>query len=307
MKKNKIIIATRESPLALWQANWVKARLLEFHPELSVELLGLTTQADKILSIPLYKTGGKGLFVKELEDALIAKKADIAVHSMKDVPMQLPEGLCVPVMCEREDPRDAFVSNEYTSLTDLPEQSVIGTSSLRRQSQVLAERADLNVTFLRGNVNTRVDKLDRNAYAAIILAAAGLKRLGLVERIRSFMTIDQMLPAAGQGVLGIECRLDDEKTKMLIAPLNDIKSNTCVTAERAVCRYLQGCCHVPIASYAEWIDNQIMLRALVGNPEGTKIIRSQAVDDPSHAETLGITVAKDLLRQGAKQLLDALT
>ncbi len=304
MKKNRIVIATRESPLALWQANWVKAQLLRFHKELSVELLGLTTQADKMLSTPLYKVGGKGLFVKELEEALLNGKADMAVHSMKDVPMELPEGLSVPVMCEREDPRDAFVSNEYTSFTDLPENAVVGTSSLRRQSQLLAMRPDLNITFLRGNVNTRLDKLDRGDYAAIILAAAGLKRLGLAERIRSWMAIDHMLPAPGQGVLGIECRTDDEKTQTLIAPLNDKKSSPCVIAERAACRYLGGGCHVPLAAYAEWESDQILLRALVANPDGTKIIHSKMMDDPSRVEALGIEVAKDLLRQGAKPLLD---
>ncbi|HSW69993.1 MAG TPA: hydroxymethylbilane synthase [Gammaproteobacteria bacterium] len=306
MKKNRLIIATRESPLALWQANWVKIQLEALHPTLSIELLGLTTTADKLLSVPLYKTGGKGLFVKELEEALLAKKADIAVHSMKDVPMDLPPDLCIPVMCEREDPRDAFVSNEYTSLTDLPENAVVGTSSLRRQSQILAARSDLQSSFLRGNVNTRLEKLDQKNYHAIILAAAGLKRLGLGSRIRSFLPIDEMLPAAGQGVLGIECRTNDEEILALISPLNNLQSIQCVTAERAVCRYLQGGCHVPIAAYAEKIDNQLRLQALVATAKGDRIIRSNAADNPAQAETLGIRVAKDLLRQGAQSLLDTL-
>jgi hydroxymethylbilane synthase len=307
MKKKKVIIATRESPLALWQANWVKIRLEKLHPEISIELLGITTKADEMLSVPLYKVGGKGLFVKELEEALYHKKADIAVHSMKDVPMILPEGLCLSVICEREDPRDAFVSNKYTSLADLPPEAIVGTSSLRRQSQLLAEHSHLQPTFLRGNVNTRLTKLDHGDYAAIILAAAGLKRLGLAERIRSFITTDQMLPAAGQGVLGIECRTDDEEIQALIAPLDDAESRQCVLAERAMCRYLGGGCHLPVAAYAKFVDDQLMLRGLVANPTGTKIIRSTLTDSPRAAEALGVAVAKDLLLQGAQPLLDSVS
>lgn len=304
MKKKTLIIATRESPLALWQANWVKTRLNKIHPDLSIELLGITTKADEMLSVPLYKVGGKGLFVKELEDALYNKKADIAVHSMKDVPMLLPDGLCISVICEREDPRDAFVSNKYTSLAELPENAIVGTSSLRRQSQLLVEYPHLKPTFLRGNVNTRLAKLDQNDYAAIILAAAGLKRLGLADRIRSFITPDQMLPAAGQGILGIECRIDDEETKALIAPLDNLQSRQCVLAERAMCRYLKGGCHSPIAAFAEHVGDQLMLRGLVASPTGTQIIRSQLINPSQEAEALGIAVAKDLLLQGAQPLLD---
>lgn len=303
MKKKKLIIATRESPLALWQANWVKSELQKIHPDLSIKLLGITTQADEMLSVPLYKVGGKGLFVKELEEALYNKKADIAVHSMKDVPMVLPEGLCISVFCEREDPRDAFISNEYTALTDLPANAIVGTSSLRRQSQMLAKYAHLQPTFLRGNVNTRLAKLDQGDFAAIILAAAGLKRLGLSERIRSFISTDQMLPSAGQGVLGIECRLDDEETQSLIAPLDHLLTRHCILAERAMCRYLGGGCHLPVAAFAEYFNDKLMLKGLVASPTGTKIIRSQLTDTPFEAEALGVAVAKDLLLQGAQPLL----
>ncbi len=304
MKRKTLVIATRQSPLALWQAKWIQAELQKKYPDIHVELLGITTSADNMLSTPLYKIGGKGLFVKELEEALLTKKADIAVHSMKDVPMILPEGLVISVMCEREDPRDAFVSNQYSSLNDLPKGAIVGTSSLRRQSQLLAEHSQFKTAFLRGNVNTRLTKLDQNDYAAIILAAAGLKRLGLAERIRSFIAPEQMLPAAGQGVLGIECRIDDEETQALIAPLNHPESYQCVLAERAMCRYLGGGCHVPIAAYAELVDHELMLRGLVANVTGTKLIRTTMVGAPSEAEALGIMAAKDLLLQGARPLLD---
>jgi hydroxymethylbilane synthase len=304
MKKKTLVIATRESPLALWQARWIKTRLEKIHPELSVTLLGMTTSADELLSVPLYKVGGKGLFVKELEEALYDGRADIAVHSMKDVPMMLPDGLSIAVMCEREDPRDAFVSNHYHSLADLPYHALVGTSSLRRQSQLLAAYPHLKTLFLRGNVNTRLSKLDEGHYAAIILAAAGLKRLGLAERIRSFISTDHMLPAAGQGVLGIECRTDDEETQTLIAPLDDRQSRDCVLAERAMCRQLGGGCQAPIGSFAEFAGNQLILRGLVANAEGTVIVRSQQTGDPSEAENLGISVADDLLQQGANILLE---
>lgn len=304
MKKKTLIIATRESPLALWQANWVKSRLEKLHSDLTVTLLGLTTEADELLSVPLYKMGGKGLFVKELEQALYDGRADIAVHSMKDVPMVLPEGLVIAVMCEREDPRDVFISNQYASPTDLPEKAIVGTSSLRRQSQLLAARPDLITAFLRGNVNTRLNKLDNGEYAAIILAAAGLKRLGLAPRIRSFIATDHMLPAAGQGVLGIESRMNDERVQELIAPLNDQNSQQAVLAERAMCRYLGGGCHLPIAAYAECVDDQLTLRGLVANAKGTQIIRATSAAKAEDAEKLGIIVAKNLLSQGAQSLLD---
>jgi hydroxymethylbilane synthase len=304
MTKLTLTIATRESPLALWQANWVKAELLKIHPFLTIELLGITTQADQMLAMPLYKVGGKGLFVKELEEALLSGRADIAVHSMKDVPMILPETLCVPVMCEREDPRDAFVSNHFSSLGELPLNGIIGTSSLRRQSQLLAARPDLQITFLRGNVNTRLSKLDREEFGAIILAAAGLKRLSLSKRISSFLSQEIMLPAAGQGVLGIECRVNDNETRALIMPLNDRVTNACVTAERSMCRLLGGGCQVPIAAYAESQDHQLMLRGLVASVDGTQLLRASSQCSMAQPELLGEVVANELLAQGAKVLLD---
>lgn len=304
MKNNTLTIATRESPLALWQANWVKDRLKSFYPQLSIELLGMTTSADKMLETPLYKVGGKGLFVKELEEALLDQRADIAVHSMKDVPMVLPEGLCVPVMCEREDPHDAFVSNQFKSLRDLPEGAIVGTSSLRRQSQLLAMYPKLQIAFLRGNVNTRLAKLDQGDYDAVILAAAGLKRLGFGGRIKSLLAEDEMLPAAGQGVLGIECRSSDHETQTLISVLNHANTFACVTAERAMCRFLGGSCQVPIGAYAILQQQNIRLRGLVGHPRGEKTVHTEQSDKFDHAEALGIAAAEDLLKQGARDLLN---
>lgn len=303
MAKKMITIATRESPLALWQANWVKTQLETLHPALTIQLLGLTTTADKMLEIPLATVGGKGLFVKELEEALLDGRADIAVHSMKDVPMELPEGLFIPVMCEREDPRDVFVSNDYATLDELPAESRLGTSSLRRQSQVAALRPDLYMENLRGNVNTRLSKLDRGDFAGIILASAGLKRLNLASRIRSYLNMDQCLPAAGQGVLGIECRKNDWETQTLIALLNNLESFVCVTAERAVCMRLGGGCQAPIAAFAEIVDQKIFLRALVASKEGKTILRAEHTDILQNAEALGYMAAEDLLTQGAEKIL----
>lgn len=299
-----LIIATRESPLALWQANWVKTRLQHFHPQLQITLLGLTTSGDQITEVPLLRAGGKGLFVKELEEALLEGRADIAVHSMKDVPMDLPAGLCLAVMCEREDPRDVFVSNEFQSLNELPSRARVGTSSLRRQSQLYASRSDICLENLRGNVNTRLSRLDRNEFTAIILAAAGLKRLNLQNRIRSYLSIEQSLPAAGQGVLGIECRADDATTKVLLAPLHHTKDALCVTAERAMCRQLGGGCHVPIAAYASIVGEKIMLRGLVARPDGTLLLRAEQTSALEAAEALGMAVAKDLIKQGAEMILN---
>jgi hydroxymethylbilane synthase len=303
MMKSSLIIATRESPLALWQANWVKTRLEQIHPKLSVSLLPMTTQGDTLQDISLLVQGGKSLFVKELEQALLDGRADLAVHSMKDVPMTLPPGLCLPVMCEREDPRDAFVSNKYTSLEDLPNDAIIGTSSLRRQSQILSFRPTVQAKQLRGNVNTRLMRLDQSEYAAIILAAAGLIRLNLANRIRSFLNIEISLPAAGQGVLGIECREDDKKTQMLIAPLNHVDSHVSVLAERAMCQRLGGGCHVPVAAYAEIIEGKVHLRGLVAAPDGAIVLRASGVDSVLRAESLGHAVAEDLLEQGAGDVL----
>lgn len=306
MTKTHLTIATRESPLAIWQANWVKQRLEELHPGLKISLLGMTTQADRMLLTPLNKVGGKGLFVKELEEALLERRADIAVHSMKDMPMELPAGLCLPVMCEREDPRDAFVSNQFANVKELATEAVIGTSSLRRQSQLCALRPDLKIHSLRGNVNTRLKKLDDGDYAAIILAAAGLKRLGFEHRIRSFLSIEQSLPAAGQGVLGIECRESDEQTQELILPLRHMQSQVCVTAERALCRRLGGGCQVPVAAFAELQQEKIFLRGLVANENGSHVLRVEFSDNIENAEKLGTQAAEELLRLGAGEILRAI-
>jgi hydroxymethylbilane synthase len=306
MPSSSLIIATRESPLALWQANWVKNQLEKYHPSIKVKLLGLTTSGDKIATNEKLLT--KGLFIKELEEALLDGRADIAVHSMKDVPMILSPKLCLPVMCEREDPRDAFVSNEFQSLADLPEQACIGTSSLRRQSQLYALRPDIHFENLRGNVNTRLMYLDRGAFSAIILAAAGLKRLGLQNRIASYLSIEQSLPAAGQGVLGIECRVDDLETQAQIALLNHPESYHCVTAERAMCNRLGGGCHVPIAAYAMLSAGKMRLRGLVAREDGTLLLRAEHSDDLGDdlkkAERLGIAVAENLIQQGAEYILN---
>lgn len=306
MTKTVLTIATRESPLALWQANWVKSRLEKLYPHLAIKLLGLTTIADKMLEIPLTEIGGKGLFVKELEEALLDQRADIAVHSMKDVPMMLPEGLCLNVMCEREDPRDAFISNHYIDLSQLPKKALIGTSSFRRQSQICALRNDLEISHLRGNVNTRLLKLDKGEYAAIILAAAGLKRLGLAQRITSYLSIEESLPAPGQGVLGIECRVADLTTQALIAPLNHQNSKLCVMAERTVSRELGGSCQIPLAAFAKIQDNKILLAGLVGRIDGTLILRAHFTDTIDHAEQVGKSVAAALLDQGAEEIINCL-
>ncbi len=298
-------IATRKSALALWQAEYVKARLEQLHPELTVSLVPMVSRGDQLLDSPLAKIGGKGLFVKELEAALLADEADLAVHSMKDVPMQFPEGLGLYVICERDDPRDAFVSNTYASLDELPQGSVVGTSSLRRQAQLLAYRPDLQIRFLRGNVNTRLAKLDANEYDAIILAAAGLRRLGFHQRIRTTLPPEQCLPAGGQGAVGIECRSADTELHALLEPLNDLDSALRVRAERALNNHLQGGCQVPIACYAERSDGELWLRGLVGNPDGKLLLTAEARGPEEAPEELGITVAEDLLRQGAQAILDA--
>lgn len=306
MTKKILKIATRQSPLALWQANYVKARLQQIHTDLQIELVPMVTKGDVILDTPLAKIGGKGLFVKELEVALLNGEADIAVHSMKDVPMQFPEGLGLSVICQREDPRDAFVSNSYHSLMDLPKGAIVGTSSLRRQCQLKQLRPDLNIHSLRGNVGTRLAKLDNGEYDAIILAAAGLIRLGLEQRITSFIDIEQCLPAAGQGAVGIECRTDDHEVQQLLAPLADLETTYCVLAERAMNMHLQGGCQVPIAGYAILAENQLYLRALVGDLDEAVIIRSEGKSAVENAEMLGIQIAEQLLQQGADKILQKL-
>lgn len=300
---NKIRIATRKSALALWQAEFVKAELQKFHPDLEVELIPITSKGDKILDVPLAKVGGKGLFVKELETALLNNDADIAVHSMKDVPMEFPEGLFLPIICEREDPRDAWVSNTYPSLASLPQKSTVGTSSLRRQSQLLAMRPDVNVTFLRGNVNTRLAKLDAGEYDAIILASAGLIRLEMEERIASFISPEQSLPAAGQGAVGIECRTDDARVIELLSPLHHTATAECVLAERAMNRRLEGGCQVPIGCFAIHQEGQLWVRGLVADPDGKTILFNQIKGDVSEGEAMGIELAEKLLAAGADKIL----
>ncbi|WP_280286806.1 hydroxymethylbilane synthase [Pseudomonas sp. BN417] len=305
MMSREIRIATRKSALALWQAEYVKARLEQAHPGLKVSLVPMVSRGDKLLDAPLAKIGGKGLFVKELETALLENEADIAVHSMKDVPMDFPEGLGLYCICEREDPRDAFVSNRFDSLDALPPGSVVGTSSLRRQAQLLARRPDLKIQFLRGNVNTRLAKLDAGEYDAIILAAAGLIRLGFEDRIRSSISVEDSLPAGGQGAVGIECRTGDSEIHGLLAPLHHQDTALRVTAERALNKRLNGGCQVPIACYAVLEGDQLWLRGLVGQPDGGQLLRAEARAAAVDAEALGVKVADQLLEQGAEEILKA--
>lgn len=296
-------IATRQSLLALWQAEYVKARLESLHSDLNVELVTMVTKGDKILDTPLAKIGGKGLFVKELESAMLEGRADIAVHSMKDVPMEFPEGLGLAVICERENPTDAFVSNTYEHLDQLPAGAIVGTSSLRREVQLRERRPDLVIKSLRGNVQTRLGKLDGGDYDAIILASAGLIRLELEERIRYRIPAEDSLPAGGQGAVGIECRMGDQATLDLLAPLNDEPTAIRVLAERALNRRLEGGCQVPIGCYAELEGDQVWLRGLVGRPDGTKVLRDEIRGPAAEAEALGIQLADRLLAAGADTIL----
>lgn len=298
-----IRIATRKSPLALWQAEFVKAELEKFHPDLTVELVPMSTKGDKILDTPLAKIGGKGLFVKELEVAMMEERADIAVHSMKDVPMEFPEGLGLEIICEREDPQDAFVSNKYKSIDELPENAVVGTSSLRRQCQLKSKRPDLQIKDLRGNLGTRLGKLDEGQYDAIILASAGLIRLEMPERIAEKISSDFILPAGGQGAVGIECRTDDERTKALLAPLNHEETAIRVKAERAVNNRLQGGCQVPIGAFATVNNDLVHIEALVGALDGSEIIQKNISGPKSQAEALGVEIAEQLLAAGADKIL----
>ena len=300
-----LTIATRESPLALWQAEYVQAQLQRAHPGLTVNLLGMTSRGDQLLDVPLAKVGGKGLFVKELETALLERRADIAVHSMKDVPMEFPEGLGLGVICEREDPSDAFVSNRYGSMEELPAGSVVGTSSLRRECQLRARRPDLQVRFLRGNVNTRLRKLDEGEYDAIILASAGLIRLGFAGRIARKLAVEDSLPAGGQGAVGIELRREDARVLELLQVLHHEPTAQRVTAERAMNQRLQGGCQVPIACYAEHLagGERLRLRGLVGKPDGSLLLRAEGEAPVADAGKLGIQVAEALLAQGAAGIL----
>ncbi|MBE0484662.1 hydroxymethylbilane synthase [Marinobacter sp.] len=305
MSTRTLRIATRSSALALWQAEFIKAELERMHDHLTVELVKIKTQGDKILDVPLAKVGGKGLFVKELEEAMLDGRADLAVHSMKDVPMEFPEGLGLVAICEREDPTDAFVSNHYDKLEELPQGAVVGTSSLRRETQLRANRPDLQIKMLRGNVNTRLAKLDAGEYDAIVLASSGLKRLGFHDRIRYGMPDTVSLPAVGQGALGIECRLADSELQQLLAPLNHADTADRVKAERALNRRLEGGCQVPIAAYALLEDNDttVWLRGLVGAVDGSQIFRVEGRAPRADGERLGRELAEQLLALGADKVL----
>lgn len=303
---SEIVIATRESALALWQAQHVQAGLQRLYPGLAVSLLGMSTEGDRNLGSSLAKIGGKGLFIKELEAALEDGRADIAVHSLKDVPMQLPPGFALAAVLERADPRDAFVSNRYRNLAELPAGARVGTSSLRRECQLRAARPHLCIEPLRGNVQTRLRRLDEGRFDAIILAAAGLKRLGLAERITAVLTPDEILPAVGQGALGIECREDRADLLRLLAPLIHGPTRQCVLAERALSRALAGSCNVPLGGFAEISGTQLRLRGLVGAPDGSRVIRDEATGGVDDAEEIGLAVAGKLGMQGASAVLGAL-
>lgn len=298
-------IATRRSPLALWQAEHVAARLQQAHSGVTVELVKIQTQGDKILDAPLAKIGGKGLFVKELEQGLLQGSADLAVHSMKDVPVLLPDGLEIAIIMDREDPRDAFVSNHHADLASLPQGAVVGTSSLRRQCQLLEVRPDLQIKFLRGNVNTRLAKLDAGEYDAIILATAGLVRLGFDQRIVKRMPVRESLPAVGQGAIGIECRSDDHQLKALLAALHDPETAYRVTAERAVNETLEGGCQAPIAAHARIKSNGLLrLHGLVAQPDGQCVLREEIEGPVEQAHQLGVTVGQRLLDRGGREILE---
>jgi hydroxymethylbilane synthase len=354
IKKNKVSIGTRASKLALWQAEWVKSELEKLYPDLQIELKKIKTTGDKVLDVPLAKVGGKGLFVKEIEEALLKNEVDIAVHSMKDVPTEFPDGLHLAVICKREDPRDAFISktrnsrlsspqrllgdppeagirlsadkspeatkSEIRKFKDLPHGATIGTSSLRRSCQLLNIRPDLKILQLRGNLDTRIRKLDEGQFDAIILAAAGVKRLGLEKRITEILPVDTSLPAIGQGAIGIECRVDDDFINKLLEPLNHPETSVCVRAERAFLKRLEGGCQVPIAAHAIIIGQKSKVRSqkskiknnqsllvmdgLVGSISGDRIIKGHIEENPEKAESLGITLAEDILSRGALEILN---
>ena len=301
----KLVIASRESVLAMWQAKHIQSRLQQLYPEMEISILGMTTQGDQILDKTLSKIGGKGLFVKELEQALLDGRADLAVHSIKDVPMQLPEAFALTVITEREDPSDAFVSNQYQSLAEMPAGAVVGTSSLRREAQVRARYPQLEVKPLRGNVQTRLRKLDEGQYDGILLATSGLKRLELEDRIRTTLVPQESLPAAGQGALGIETLANALEIQALLAPLNDAQTAACVTAERALARALNGSCQVPLAAYATEEDGVLTLNGLVAHPDGSVMLTAQAQAPVAYADGLGRAVAKKLADDGAHTLIQA--
>lgn len=304
MQVKTIKIATRKSPLALWQANYVKSQLLSHHPDLQVELIPIVTQGDILLDSPLSKIGGKGLFVKQLEIAILNGNADIAVHSIKDIPAEFPQGLELTTICERDEVRDAFVSNKYHDLSALPANAVVGTSSLRRQSQLKAHYPHLVIKDLRGNVGSRLEKLDSGQYDAIILAAVGLKRLGLHDRIKQYIPVDLIMPAVGQGAVGIESRQNDSAVHQLLAPLDDQNTRFKVSAERAMNNYLQGGCQVPIACYSILTQDTLELSGLVGSLDGKTIITAKVSGNKQQSVDLGIKLAKELIKLGADQILN---
>ncbi len=303
MAQKIIRIATRKSPLALWQAEHVAARLNQAFPEIKTQLVTMVTKGDKILDAPLAKVGGKGLFVKELEQGMLDGIADIAVHSMKDVPVEFPEGLHLAVILEREDPTDAFVSNRYQSLDDLPADAKIGTSSLRRQCQIKEKFPNAEILSLRGNVNTRLAKLDAGEFDAIILASAGLKRLGMADRITQSLPTTVSLPAMGQGAIGIECRIDDVEVNHILQVLHHEATAICVRAERAMNARLNGGCQVPIGGFAQIDGDNLFMRGLVGHPDGSLIYRAEKTGAVENAEAIGVAIADDLLSQGADKVL----
>jgi hydroxymethylbilane synthase len=305
MTNRKIVIATRRSKLALWQAEWVTSQLQTIDPYLQVGLNKIKTTGDKILDVPLSQVGGKGLFVKEIEEAMLRGEADLAVHSMKDVPAELPGGLHLSAICKREDPRDAFIAGkDIQNIAELQQGANVGTSSLRRICQLLNKRPDLKITQLRGNVDTRLRKLAEGEFDAIILATAGVKRLGFVDRITEKISTDISLPAIGQGAVGIECRVDDEFINGLLSRLNHEETWICVTAERAFLKKLEGGCQVPIAAYAQLLEGNLSIQGLVGSIDGKTLIKDKIDGKPEEAESLGTTLAEKLLAKGAKEILD---
>ena len=310
MENRKIVIGTRGSKLALWQAAHIQSELQRRHPGMIIEINKIKTTGDKILDVPLAQVGGKGLFVKEIEEALLQREADIAVHSMKDVPTEFPDGLHLAVICVREDPRDALISGMRNAqflirtFHELPRGAKIGTSSLRRSCQLLSVRPDLNIEQLRGNLDTRLRKLDEGLYDAIILAAAGVKRLGLHHRITEILPFELSLPAIGQGAIGIECRRDDASINALISPLNHVETSVCVKAERAFLKKLEGGCQVPIGAHARLVSGKILMDGLVGSISGERIIKAHGEGDPEDAESLGTGLAEEILGRGAKEILD---
>lgn len=304
MKSAFIRIATRKSPLAMWQAHYVKDQLLRLQSELKIEILALHTQGDKLLATPLNKIGGKGLFIKELELALLEKQADIAVHSLKDLPYELIEDFCIGAYCQRHDPRDVLITNDAANWQTLPKRALVGTSSLRRQAQLMKLRPDLRVEPVRGNVNTRLAKLDAGQFHALILAAAGVERLGLNSRIKQYFATEELLPGAGQGAIGVECRRNDEKTLKLLRSINHTKTEIEVRAERAITQTLAGSCQVPLAAFAKHDDKQLHLTGLVATIDGKTVIQKHAIGDINQPEALGKQVADQLLAAGAAEILE---